>query len=91
MIIMHRHWFIVRAHSITGNGDTGIIGMRSGAARGRWRWIVDPIYAASKTGLGNSLYKLRFRVWHLHITNVGRIEMACHFEWYDGTFYKLCF
>ena len=31
--------------SVTGNGDTGIMGMYSGVARGRWRWIVDPVYA----------------------------------------------
>ena len=46
----------MRAHRITGNGDIGITGMQSGAARGRWRWIVDPIYAASETGLGNKEY-----------------------------------
>ena len=31
----------------------GITGMQSGAARGRRRWIVNPVYAASKPGLGN--------------------------------------
>ena len=32
--------------------STGIFsGMQSGAARCRWRWVVDPIYAASETGL----------------------------------------
>ena len=27
--------------------------MQSGAVRGRWRWIVNPVYAASEPGLGN--------------------------------------
>ena len=31
--------------SITGNGDVRITGMQSGAARGRRRWIVDPVDA----------------------------------------------
>ena len=44
----------MRAHRFTGNGDTGITGMQSGAVKGRWRWIVNPVYAASEPGLGNS-------------------------------------
>ena len=32
----------------------GITGMQSGAARGRRRWIVNPVYAASEPGLDNS-------------------------------------
>ena len=56
MFIMHRHWLIMRAHRFTGNGDTGITGMQSDAARGRWRWIVNPVYAASEPGLGNNYY-----------------------------------
>ena len=54
MFIMDRHRFIMRAHRFTGNGDTGITGMRSGAARGRWCWIVNPVYAVSEPGLGNN-------------------------------------
>ena len=57
MFIMHKHGFLMRAHRFTGNEDTGITGMQSGAASGRWRWIVDPVYAASEPGLGNSGYK----------------------------------
>ena len=42
--------------SITGNGDMGITGMQSGAARRRRRWIVNPVYAASEPGLGNNSF-----------------------------------
>ena len=31
--------------SMTGNGNTGITGMYGGVARGRRRWIVNPVYA----------------------------------------------
>ena len=79
MIIMHRHWFIVRAHRITGNGDTGITGMRSGAARGRWRWIVDPIYAASKTGLGNNVHYME--TYRRKIKVLPFLVNAVHTDW----------
>ena len=38
----------------------GITGMQSGVARGRRRWIVNPVYAASEPGLGNNLYNRSF-------------------------------
>ena len=48
-----RHFIL---SSVTGNGDTGMAGMYSGVVRGRWRWIVDPVYATIRKRCSN-IYK----------------------------------
>ena len=64
----------------------GITGMQSGAARGRRRWIVNPVYAAPEPGLDNkdseilplnSIYILGLQIpnslfWRNHIVQIAK-------------------